>query len=136
MIPAVLAGLAVGPVFLEAVSDVVARRVIGAILLAVVALTLWRRYHAARRLPGEVGCVVDADGVHPWPIAPVEGEMLGLMASVKAAERHVITAATTGSREHAWRAFAAHPLVDSVAVARSLLDTYSERFEAIGRLLS
>lgn len=84
----------------------------------------------------EVGCVVDADGVHPWPIAPVEGEMLGLMASVKAAERHVITAATTGSREHAWRAFAAHPLVDSVAVARSLLDTYSERFEAIGRLLS
>ena len=27
----------------------------------------------------EVGCVVDGDGVHPWPIAPIDGEMLGLL---------------------------------------------------------
>ncbi len=83
----------------------------------------------------EVGCTVDADGVHPWPIAPVNGEMLGLMTQVKAAERLVISAAVEGSRELAWRAFAAHPLVDSVNVARSLVDTYSQEFESIGRLL-
>lgn len=83
----------------------------------------------------EVGCVVDADGVHPWPIAPVEGEMLGLMTQVKSAERLVIEAARRGSRELAWRAFAAHPLVDSVAVARRLVDGYSAHFESIGKLL-
>ncbi|GAB3618278.1 6-phospho-beta-glucosidase [Okibacterium endophyticum] len=83
----------------------------------------------------EVGCIVDADGVHPWPIAPVEGEMLGLMTQVKAAERLTIEAARLGSRELAWRAFAAHPLVDSIAVARKLVDGYSQKHEAIGRLL-
>jgi 6-phospho-beta-glucosidase len=83
----------------------------------------------------EVGCLVDDEGVHPWPVAPVSGDMLGLMTSVKAAERHVIDAALSGSRESAWRAFAAHPLVDSVGIARRLVDTYSEKFEAIGRLL-
>jgi 6-phospho-beta-glucosidase len=83
----------------------------------------------------EVGCVVDDEGVHPWPVAPVTGEMLGLMTQVKAAERLVIDAARDGSRGLAWRAFAAHPLVDSVGVARLLLDRYSERFEQIGTLL-
>lgn len=83
----------------------------------------------------EVGCTVDVEGVHPWPIAPVKGEMLGLMTQVKSAERLVIEAANEGSRELAWRAFAAHPLVDSVRVARSLVDTYSQKFESIGRLL-
>ena len=84
----------------------------------------------------EVGCTVDADGVHPWPIAPVAGEMLGLMTQVKSAEQLTIEAALTGSRELAWRGFAAHPLVDSVAVARQLVDTYRQKFETIGRLLN
>jgi 6-phospho-beta-glucosidase len=83
----------------------------------------------------EVGCIVDADGVHPWPIAPVTGEMLGLMSQVKSAEQLTIEAARIGSKELAWRAFAAHPLVDSVAVARKLVEEYSQRFEPIGRLL-
>lgn len=83
----------------------------------------------------EVGCVVDADGVHPWSIAPVTGEMLGLITQVKAAERLIISAVHEQSREQAWRAFAAHPLVDSVGVARSLLDRYSETFTEIGALL-
>jgi 6-phospho-beta-glucosidase len=83
----------------------------------------------------EVGCTVDATGVHPWPIAPVTGEMLGLMTQVKAAERLTIEAARVGSRELAWRAFAAHPLVDSIGVARKLVDRYSQKFESIGRLL-
>ncbi|WP_448003361.1 6-phospho-beta-glucosidase [Agromyces bauzanensis] len=83
----------------------------------------------------EVGCVVDAGGVRPWPIAPVTGEMLGLIARVKAAERLIIGAVRDQSREQAWRAFAAHPLVDSVGVARSLLDHYSDSFSEIGALL-
>jgi 6-phospho-beta-glucosidase len=82
----------------------------------------------------EVGCVVDADGVHPWPIAPVTGDMLGLMTQVKAAERLIISAVHEQSREQAWRAFAAHPLVDSVNVARSLFERYSETFAEIGAL--
>ncbi len=84
----------------------------------------------------EVGCVVDGDGVHPWPIAPVEGEMLGLMTQVKAAEQLAIEAARVGSQDLAWRAFAAHPLVDSVSVAAQLVEGYRQRFESIGRLLS
>jgi 6-phospho-beta-glucosidase len=83
----------------------------------------------------EVGCTVDADGVHPWPIAPVTGEMLGLMTQVKTSERLTIEAARVGSRDLAWRAFAAHPLVDSVGVARKLVENYSQKFESIGRLL-
>lgn len=83
----------------------------------------------------EVGCRVDADGVLPLPISPVSTEMLGLMAPVKAAERLVIAAAIESSRELAWRAFAAHPLVDSVAVARSLVDGYAAEFPAIRALL-
>lgn len=76
----------------------------------------------------EVGCVVDGDGVHPWPIAPVEPAMLGLMTQVKAVERLTIEAALTGSATLAWRAFAQHPLVDSVAVARRLVDGYRDAF--------
>ena len=83
----------------------------------------------------EVGCTVDGDGIRPWTIAPVAGEMLGLMAQVKAAEQLIIEATRERSRELAWRAFAAHPLVDSVAVARLLVDRYRERFETISKLL-
>jgi 6-phospho-beta-glucosidase len=85
----------------------------------------------------EVGCTVDGDGVHPWPIAEVSTEMLGLMTPVKSAERLVIEATRasgTRSRDLAWRAFAAHPLVDSVAVAKTLVQHYGERFDSIGRL--
>ena len=84
----------------------------------------------------EVGCIVDADGVHPWEVAPVSLEMAGLMTQVKSAERLVIAAANEGSRELAWRAFAAHPLVDSVSVARQLVDGYRSNFPSLGVLLN
>ena len=83
----------------------------------------------------EVGCVVDGDGVHPWPVAAVEGHMLGLMTQVKAVEQLTIEAALTGSAELAWKAFALHPLVDSVAVGRSLLEAYTQAFPDLGRAL-
>lgn len=79
----------------------------------------------------EVPCRVDADGVHPQRVAPVAGDMLGLMRQVKAAEQLTLEASLTRSTEVAWRAFAAHPLVDSVAVARQLLDNYRDRIPGV-----
>ncbi|MEA5116917.1 MAG: 6-phospho-beta-glucosidase, partial [Propionicimonas sp.] len=84
----------------------------------------------------EVGCTVDGNGIRPWPVAPVVGEQLGLIAQVKAAEQLVIAAAREGSRRLAWRAFAAHPLVDSVAIARRLVDGYTANLPDLARLLS
>jgi 6-phospho-beta-glucosidase len=72
----------------------------------------------------EVPCAVDANGARPIAAAPLPGHALGLVTAVKAVERATIEAATTGSREAALRAFALHPLVDSVSVARRLLDGY------------
>ena len=46
------------------------------------------------------------------------------MQQVKAVERHTISAVTTGSMAEALKAFALHPLVDSVSVARELLAGY------------
>ncbi|MEJ7647670.1 MAG: 6-phospho-beta-glucosidase [Nakamurella sp.] len=83
----------------------------------------------------EVGCVATADGVKPWPIAPVGGHMLGLMTSVKAVEQLTIEAALTRSSELAWKAFALHPLVDSIAVGRLLLDRYRQIHPSLSRIL-
>ncbi|CAL9583435.1 6-phospho-beta-glucosidase [Streptomyces sp. enrichment culture] len=72
----------------------------------------------------EVPCLVDANGAHPVSVAPLPYHALGLVAAVKAVEREVLAAAESGSRQAAVKAFALHPLVDSVAVARRLLDAY------------
>lgn len=79
----------------------------------------------------EVPCRVDADGVHPQRVAPVAGDMLGLMRQVKAAEQLTLEASITRSAELAWRGLAAHPLVDSVAVAKQLLDGYRDRIPGV-----
>lgn len=72
----------------------------------------------------EVPCTVDAAGAHPLATDPPDAHQLGLMSSVKAVEQHTIAAALTGSKSEALQAFALHPLVDSVTVARRLLDGY------------
>ncbi len=72
----------------------------------------------------EVPCRVDAVGPHPLPVAPVDGHMLGLMQQVKAVERLIIEASVTRSAATAVKAFALHPLVDSVSTARALVDGY------------
>ncbi|MFL0711926.1 MAG: hypothetical protein ACJLS2_04025 [Microcella pacifica] len=64
--------------------------------------------------------------MHPHRVGPVRGDMLGLMVQVKACEQLVIEASTRRSPELAWRAFAGHPLVDSVSVGRQLLEQYRE----------
>ncbi|MCK8679638.1 6-phospho-beta-glucosidase [Streptomyces lichenis] len=82
----------------------------------------------------EVPCLVDADGAHPLAVSPLPGHAVGLVAAVKAVEREVLAASESGSREAAVRAFALHPLVDSVAVARRLLDGYLAEHPGLGYL--
>ncbi|GGT05344.1 6-phospho-beta-glucosidase [Streptomyces kurssanovii] len=72
----------------------------------------------------EVPCLVDAGGAHPVSVDPLPYHAVGLVTAVKAVEREVLAAAESGSRAGAVKAFALHPLVDSVSVARRLLDGY------------
>ncbi|WP_432032531.1 6-phospho-beta-glucosidase [Streptomyces antibioticus] len=74
----------------------------------------------------EVPCLVDANGAHPVAAAPLPGHAAGLVTAVKAVEREVLAAAESGSRATAVKAFALHPLVDSVNVARRLVEGYRE----------
>ncbi|MER7955228.1 6-phospho-beta-glucosidase [Streptomyces sp. NPDC096030] len=73
----------------------------------------------------EVPCFVDAAGTHPVSVAPLPYHAVGLVTAVKAVEREVLAAAASGSRATAVKAFALHPLVDSVSVARRLVDGYT-----------
>lgn len=73
----------------------------------------------------EVPCLVDANGAHPVTVDPLPDHASGLVCSVKAVEREVLAAAESGSRTTAVKAFALHPLVDSVNVARRLVDGYT-----------
>jgi 6-phospho-beta-glucosidase len=83
----------------------------------------------------EVPCDVDASGIHPRPVAPLAGHMLGLVQSVKAVEQLTIRAAVEHSAGLAWEALATHPLVDSVDVGRRLLDGYRARIPEIAAVL-
>ena len=85
----------------------------------------------------EVPAMVDANGVHPLTLDnQPDLHQLGLMQQIKAVERHAISAATTGSTSEALKAFALHPLVDSVTVARQLLDGYLAANPDVARALA
>jgi 6-phospho-beta-glucosidase len=84
----------------------------------------------------EVPTVVDANGVHPLSTGQPDLHQIGLMSQVKAVERHTIAAARTGSKAEALRAFALHPLVDSVTVARDLLKGYLDRIPEVAAVLT
>ncbi|POX52110.1 6-phospho-beta-glucosidase [Streptomyces sp. Ru72] len=73
----------------------------------------------------EVPCLVDANGAHPVAVDPLPGHATGLVCAVKAVEREVLAAAESGDRATAVKAFALHPLVDSVNVARRLVEGYT-----------
>ncbi len=79
----------------------------------------------------EVPVMVDANGPHPMPPTQPDLEQAGLMQQVKAVEQLTIGAALNGSRADALRAFALHPLVDSVTIARQLLDGYIARIPEV-----
>ncbi|MFI6805009.1 6-phospho-beta-glucosidase [Streptomyces luteogriseus] len=74
----------------------------------------------------EVPCLVDANGAHPVTVEPLPDHATGLVCAVKAVEREVLAAADSGSRATAVKAFALHPLVDSVNVARRLVEGYTD----------
>ncbi len=84
----------------------------------------------------EVPCIVDGNGAHPVGVGRVEAHQLGLMLAVKAVEREAIAAARERSRDRALRAFALHPLVDSVDVARRLLDGYQQAVPELAALFT
>ena len=84
----------------------------------------------------EVPCFVDATGAHPVTVAPLPYHAVGLVTAVKGVEREVLAAAESGSRATAVKAFALHPLVDSVAVARRLLDGYTDEHPGLAYLRS
>jgi len=83
----------------------------------------------------EVPCTVDGAGVHPHRIAPVDGHMLGLMQSVKAVEQLTIEAVVNRSAPLAWKAISLHPLVDSVAVGRDLLERFRQEIPGVDAAL-
>ncbi|HXU96466.1 MAG TPA: hypothetical protein VFP03_00075 [Jiangellaceae bacterium] len=83
----------------------------------------------------EVPCIVDGGGARPLSTGPLSEHQAGLIHAVKACEAETITAARTGSRRAALRAFAGHPLVDSVTVARRLLDAYLESVPGLADIL-
>ncbi|WP_413602712.1 6-phospho-beta-glucosidase [Curtobacterium sp. Curtsp57] len=84
----------------------------------------------------EVPTMVDANGVHPMTTDQPDLHQIGLMSQVKAVERHTIQAALTGSKDEALKAFALHPLVDSVSVARDLVRGYVDRIPEVAAVLT
>lgn len=85
----------------------------------------------------EMPCRVDASGIHPvLPAVTLGLDEVGLITSVKAADRLLIEAARTGSRSLAWRAFGSHPLIDSVTLARGLVEDYIAAQPLIAQVLT
>lgn len=84
----------------------------------------------------EVPAVVDANGAHPLSTPQPDLHQLGLMAQVKDVERHIISAALSGSRAEAVQAFALHPLVDSVRLAEQLVTGYVEAIPEVAAVLT
>ncbi|CCA59674.1 Maltose-6-phosphate glucosidase [Streptomyces venezuelae ATCC 10712] len=82
----------------------------------------------------EVPCLVDANGAHPLSVSPLPYHAVGLVTAVKAVEREVLAAAESGSRASAVKAFALHPLVDSVTVARRLVEGYTAEHAGLSYL--
>jgi 6-phospho-beta-glucosidase len=82
----------------------------------------------------EVPCFVDANGARPVAVDPLPYHAVGLVTAVKAVEREVLGAVESGSRASAVKAFALHPLVDSVTVARRLLDGYTQAHPGLAYL--
>ncbi|MFC7329237.1 6-phospho-beta-glucosidase [Marinactinospora rubrisoli] len=83
----------------------------------------------------EVPSLVDASGARPLAAGALTAHQSALVHAVKSAEREVLAAVRTGSRTPALRAFAFHPLVDSVTTARTLLDGYLAAFPELREVL-
>ncbi|MEU8818666.1 6-phospho-beta-glucosidase [Actinoplanes sp. NPDC048796] len=82
----------------------------------------------------EVPCAVDGSGARPVPGASIPAHGVELVKRLKATERAVLSAASSGSRSVAVRAMASHPLIDSVPVARRLISGYQANFPELAYL--
>ena len=82
----------------------------------------------------EVPCTVDAGGPRPLAAVPLTGHPLGLVQQVKAVEELTIKAAIEGDESLALQAFSLHPLVDSVATAKTLLAGHRARIPTLDRV--
>ena len=69
----------------------------------------------------EIPAMIDRDGAHPLPLAPLAPEMRGLVQQAKAYEELAIAAARSGDRDLAIRALMANPLVGHWEMADALL---------------
>ncbi|HDQ72509.1 MAG TPA: 6-phospho-beta-glucosidase [Chloroflexi bacterium] len=70
----------------------------------------------------EMGCQVDAQGVHPLPAEPLPPVCFGLLAHVKAYEILTVEAAVHGDRRAAYQALLAHPLGPAADRVQAVLD--------------
>jgi len=84
----------------------------------------------------EVPVRVSASGMERQAVTQPDLHQLGLMQQLKACERYTIDAALSGSRALAEKAFALHPLVQSLPRARQLLDGYTREIPAVAAALS
>jgi 6-phospho-beta-glucosidase len=75
----------------------------------------------------ETVCDVDTSGARPRPTAEPTAHELGLMSTIKDCEQTIIAAARQRSPALALRAFATHPLVGSLTVARELVERAMRR---------
>lgn len=71
----------------------------------------------------EIPAVIDRDGAHALPLAPLAPEILGLVQHVKAYERLAVRAATSGDERAALLALLTNPLVGRWVMAEELLGT-------------
>ena len=75
----------------------------------------------------ETPCVVDREGPHARPVAPVPNHTRALIACVKEYERATVQAAVSGDRDDAIAALAINPLVHSQPLAEQLVDALLPR---------
>lgn len=85
----------------------------------------------------EVPTLVDGNGVHPLNVGEQPTmDQIGLMQQVRQAERHAAKAGIEGSENEALLAFALHPLVQSVPIARKLLSGYRKAIPEMDAVLT
>ncbi|MDQ0876688.1 alpha-galactosidase/6-phospho-beta-glucosidase family protein [Paenibacillus sp. V4I3] len=77
-----------------------------------------------------MNCVITAGGPIPMGLTKVPEHVKGLIHAVKTYERLTIEAAVTGSRDLVLQALVHHPLVPSVAVAKTLMEEMLEKNRA------
>lgn len=108
---------------------------------ALMILNVRNEEHGVRAIPQlpddavvEIPCRVSRHGIHRETVAPIGSELAGLMVQVKASDELLLAATAQGDPLLALRAFAAHPLVDSLTVARELLRDYIAKQPLVARV--